>query len=674
MIDLESARTRVTALREQINYHAHRYYVLDSPLISDAEYDALVDELRSLEDQYPELVTPDSPTQRVGGEPAEGFVKVRHPAPILSLDKATSREELFAWQTRIAKLLPEEAPPPAYVVEPKIDGLTVVLHYHEGLFTLGATRGDGEVGEDVTGNLRTIKALPLRIPADPDGPLPPPTLVVRGEALMYLEDFEALNRRLIAAGEEPFANPRNGAAGSLRQLDPRITTQRPLRLLCYQIVAADGPVPATQWETLAYLRALGFPVPAEAIRLETLEEVADHCAAMTERRDTLPYEADGLVIKLDHLPTQEALGAVGGRPRGAIAFKFPPREATTTVTGVEFTVGRTGTITPTALLEPVRIAGVTVSRATLHNFDFIQERDIRIGDRAVVRRAGDVIPYVVGPLTELRQGTETPIAPPAVCPSCGEPVSHPADEVAYYCINAACPAQRVQRLTYFAAVMEIDGLGERTALQLVETGLVVDPADLYFLTRAQLLTLEGFADKKADNLLASIAGSKERPLPRVVAGLGIRRVGTTVAQILVSRFPSVEALAAAPEETLSTVEGIGPYTARSVREWFAVDHNRDFVAKLQRAGVRLAEEVRPAVAVAGPLKGLTFVITGTLSRPREEVKAWIEAHGGKVTDTVSAKTSYLVIGTDPGGTKFRKAQQLSIPLLSEAELAQLAGG
>jgi len=668
---LEEAQKRVAALRTELAYHAYRYYVLDRPVISDAEYDALMDELRALEAQYPQLITPDSPTQRVGGAPAEGFTKVTHPAPILSLDKATQREELLAWETRISKLLPPEAPPLDYVLEPKLDGLTVVLHYERGQFVLGATRGDGTVGEDVTANLRTVKSLPLRIPIEPGAPPPPDRLVVRGEVLMWIADFEALNRRLAAAGEEPFANPRNAAAGSLRQLDPRITAQRPLRLYCYQIVEASGPVPATQWEVLAYLRALGFPVSDEVQHLNTIEAVAEACEAALTQRDRWPYEADGLVIKVNHLPTQEALGAVGGRPRGAIAYKFPPREATTTLLDVEFSVGRTGVITPTAVLEPVTIGGVTVSRASLHNFDFIQERDIRRGDRVVVRRAGDVIPYVVGPLLALRTGAETPIAPPAVCPVCGEKVSHVGDEVSYQCSNAACPAQVTQRLLYFAALLDIEGLGERTAEQLVARGLVTDPADLYFLTREQLLTLEGFAEKKATALLEAIEQSKQRPLPRVLAALGIRRVGVTVAQTLLEHFASIEELAQADQARLASIEGIGPFTAQSIVDWFAHERNRRLVEKLRRVGVNLGRTAKPSAEAAQPLAGLTFVITGTLSQPREVVTARLEALGARVSGSVSAKTSYLIVGADPGGTKFNRAQQLGIPMLNEQELEDL---
>lgn len=669
-MNLETARARAEKLREELNYHSYRYYVLNSPVISDGEFDALVDELRALESQFPGLVTPDSPTQRVGAEPSAGFVKVAHPAPILSLDKATDREELYAWRTRIAKLLPADTQL-SYTVEPKFDGLTVVLHYHAGSLTLGATRGDGHIGEDITANLRTIQSLPLRLPCAPDGPQPPDTLVIRGEVLILLRDFETLNQRLLEAGETLFANPRNAAAGSLRQLDPRVTAQRPLFLYAYQIVTADGPVPGSQWETLAYLKALGFAVAEDVNRrCDSLEAVSDYCAALNARRDSLPYEADGLVIKIDDLTLANGLGTVGGRPRGAIAYKFPPQEATTRLLDVEFSVGRTGVITPTALLEPVSLAGVTVSRASLHNFDLVQERDIRIGDRVAIHRAGDVIPYVVGPIRDLRDGHERPIVPPEICPSCGEPVVHPGGEVAYLCINAACPAQRVQRLNYFAHVMDIEGLGESTAAQLVKHGLLEDPADLYTLPKEAWLTLEGFADKKAANLMAAIAGSRERPLSRIITALGIRGVGATVAAVLAAHFGSVAALASAPPESLAAVEGIGPLTAESIRAWFSREHNRRLVAKLQRAGVRLT--AKRAAPVAGVFTGRTFVITGTLSQPRNEIAAWIESLGGKVTGSVSRKTSYLVAGENPGVTKFNKAQQLEVRIIGENELRRLA--
>ena len=670
---LKETRDRIEALRQQINYHNYRYHVLDDPVVGDAEYDALMDELRGLEAEHPELVTPDSPTQRVGAEPAEGFVKVEHPAPILSLDKAASAGDIRAWWDRVKKFLPPDAPSPAWVVEPKLDGLTVVLHYEDGLFVLGATRGDGTVGEDVTTNLRTVRTLPLRIPVTSGGPHPPGRLVVRGEAIMLIDDFEELNRRQAEAEDKLFANPRNAAAGSLRQLDPRVTASRPITLLCYAVVAAGGAVPPTQWEALEYLRALGFPLSEYVARFESLDEVIAYCEGWIERRDTVPYEVDGLVIKVDDLATQAAMGVVGRAPRGAVAWKFPGREATTRVLEVGVNVGRTGALTPYAVLEPVVLGGVTIRKATLHNFEDMQRKDIREGDTVVIRRAGDVIPYVVGPVVAARMGQEQVYRMPTVCPSCGEPVVSQEDEVALYCINVACPEQRVRRVGYFAAVMDVEGLGERTAQLLVERELVQDGADLYSLRPEDLLPLEGFAEKSVTNLLAAIEATRERPLAQVIAALGIRGVGFTVAQLLAGHYRSLDELAAAGREELEGIEGLGPHTAGAIVEWFARPRNQAFVDKLCRAGVRLEQET-PAVPVEGPLDGLTFVITGTLpTMSREEATRFVERHGGRVTGSVSSKTSYLLVGDSPGGTKYRKAQQLEVPLIDEARLLEMVG-
>ncbi|HDQ72824.1 MAG TPA: NAD-dependent DNA ligase LigA [Chloroflexi bacterium] len=673
---MNHVKSRIDQLRQQIHYHNYRYYVLNDPTISDAGYDALMDELRALEAAHPELITPDSPTQRVGPEPAEGFVKVEHPVPILSLDKASDGPEIRAWWERVSKFMPDDAPPPTWVVEPKLDGLTVVLHYEGGLFTLGATRGDGALGEDVTGNLRTIRALPLRIPVVPDGPEPPLRLVVRGEAIMRIEDFDALNERQIEAGANPFANPRNAAAGSLRQLDPSVTAARPITLLCYAIVDADGPVPATQWETLDYLRRLGFPVSDYNARFESLDEVIAHCESWVEKREEAPYEVDGLVIKVDDLPTRQAMGVVGRAPRGGVAFKFPGREATTELLDIGVNVGRTGALTPYAILEPVQLGGVTIQKATLHNFEDLRRKDIRVGDTVIVRRAGDVIPYVVGPVVETRTGNERVYQLPTVCPSCGEPVDSSGEEVAVYCTNVACPEQLVRRVSYFAAVMDIEGLGERTAQRLVDRELVQDAADLYYLARDDLLALEGFAEKSADNLLAAIEASKERPLARLLAALGIRGVGSTVAQLLTEHYHSLDALAVANRDALEAIEGMGPHTAGAVAAWFARPRNRTFVDKLQQAGVKLEEtpaETVPGASDEGPLSGLTFVITGTLSRPRKEIAAEIERHGGQVIGSVSGNTDYLVVGASPGGSKFRKAQQLGTSTIDEVQLQALIG-
>ncbi len=672
MVDIARIRQRAETLRGLINYHDYQYFVLDNPEISDGQYDVLVRELIAIESQFPELITPESPTQRVGGRPADGFQKVTHPAPILSLEKVTNRDEIYAWYKRISKLLPEESAPKEFTIEPKFDGLTVVLHYQNGDFVQGATRGDGQVGEDITANLRTVRTLPLHIPVNPDGPQPPPYFVVRGEVLILLSDFDNFNKRLLAADEPLLANPRNAAAGSLRQLDPTITAQRPLHLFVYSVVAGDDILPGTQHERLAMLKDLGFPVADEAVFVDSLDEAVEYCESMHEKRENLPYEADGLVIKIDNLQTSEALGVVGGRPRGSVAYKFPAQEAITKVLDVEFSIGRTGVVTPTAILDPVVIAGVTVTRASLHNFDFIKERDIRTGDSVTVKRAGDVIPYVTGPMINLRDGSESVIHPPDLCPSCGDNIVQEPGEIAYYCVNASCPAQLVQRLTYFTHILDVEGLGDRTAEMLVEKKLVADPADIFTLQKDALLTLEGFADKKADNLLEALSLAKAQPFASVLAALGIRGVGETVAQLLVYHYPSLEELMAADPESMQDIEGIGPITAHKINNWFHHKLNQRMVLKLQNAGMQLIaanpnrEEQKPSL-----LSEFTFVITGTLSRPRDDYKALIESYGGKVVNTVSKNTSYLIAGEAPGASKFNKANTLGIQILDEKELNNL---
>ena len=531
---MADVKTRVAELVRQINLHNYRYHVLDSPLISDSQYDKLMVELRQLEAEHPELVSPDSPTQRVSVQPSEKFAKVRHPRPILSLGNAFGADGVRAWWERIRKLIPEGAPAPAFVVEPKIDGLTVVLHYRDGVLVQGATRGDGEVGEDITPNLRTVRAIPLRIPVNVErgakslARQAPASLVVRAEAYLPVAAFEKLNEELAAAGEKVIANPRNGAAGSLRQLDPKITASRPLSILCYSIVGVQPAesAPRTQWELLQYLKAMGFPT-AENVnrRFDSLDTAIAYCESWVEKRDALPYEADGMVIKIDDLAVQEALGVVGKDPRGALALKFPAREATTRLNDVAFNIGRTGTINPVALLEPVEIGGVIVERATLHNFDDIARKDIRIGDTVTVVRRGDVIPYVVGPVTDLRTGKEKPIQAPRKCPFCDTPVTRQEGVVALFCPNRECPGRVDRQVTHFVYAMDMEGLGEKIVNQLIDEGLVRDVADLYSITREQLLELEGFADKKATNLLNTIAASKSQPLLRVIMALGIPGVG-----------------------------------------------------------------------------------------------------------------------------------------------------
>ncbi|HFD40801.1 MAG TPA: NAD-dependent DNA ligase LigA, partial [Anaerolineae bacterium] len=571
---------------------------------------------------------------------------------------------------------PADHPEPAYVVEPKIDGLTVVLHYENGQFTLGATRGDGLRGEDITANLRTVKALPLRIPVDREAvPAPPARLVVRGEAYMPIAAFEEFNRRQAAAGKKTYANPRNTAAGSLRVLDPSITASRPLSLFCYQVVILEGgPALASQWEALAYLRRLGFPVSDLNRRFTDFEAVVEHCVAWESERHKLDFETDGLVIKIDDFATQERLGAVGSAPRWAVAYKYPAPEAVTRLKRIVVNVGRTGSLTPAAELEPVRIGGVTVRNATLHNADYIAERDIREGDMVVVKRAGEVIPQVLRPVLELRPPNTQPWRMPDRCPVCGEPVEHPEGEVAYYCVNAACPAQLIRAVEHFVSrgAMDIEGFGIRQAELFVKLGFLHDVADIYRLTAEQLLPLEGFAEKKVANLLAAIEASKDRGPARLLTALGIRGVGSTVAQLLIDHFGSLDALAAASREELEAIPGIGPKLAASVVEWFRRETNRRVVEKLKAAGVR-TEAKKAAPVGPQPLAGLTFVITGTLpTMSRQQAKAFIEAHGGRVTGSVSGKTDYLVAG-ERAGSKLTKAEKLGVPVIDEATLRQMAG-
>lgn len=666
----------IAQLREQINYHAYRYYVLAAPVISDAEYDALMEKLIQLERAYPELVTPDSPTQRVADAPVEGLAKTTHPAPILSLASAKDADEVRAWWERVSKLLPPDVSPEEvdFVVEPKIDGLTVVLTYENGLLTLGATRGDGEVGDDITANLRTVKALPLRIPLGGTGMQAPARIVVRGEAFIPLADFEKFQAQEAEEGRT-YANPRNTAAGALRQLDPRVTDTRPISLLCYRIVAPPEERPPTLWEGLARLEALGFPIARDVNRrFDSLEEAIAYCEEWIERRDELPYEADGLVIKVNDQALQDELGIVGKDPRGELAFKFPAREKTTRLLDVVVTVGRTGVLTPNAVLEPVEIGGVTVKQASLHNWDEIERLDVRIGDRVFVERRGDVIPKVSRVVKDVRDGSERPIPLPTACPGCGEPVVRPEGEVNYYCVNAACPDQLVRRVEYFISrgAMDVEGLGSKGAEQFVREGLIHDVADLYYLDRERVLDLEGWAEKSTDALFDALEESKQRPLARVVAALGIRGVGTTVAELLVSHYPSISALASSSVEELEAIEGMGPITAQRIVEWFQRPRHQQILEKMRRAGVRMEEE-REAEKGEQPLAGLTFVITGTLpTLSREEAKSLIEARGGRVTGSVSSRTDFLLAGESPG-SKLRKAERLGVPTIGEPKLREMIG-
>ncbi len=664
---------RAAELRQQIQFHNHRYHVIASPLISDSEYDRLMRELQELEAAHPELVTPNSPTRRVGGEPAERFVKVRHPASILSLSNAFNVEEVRAWHERIARL-DDRVRRAQLVVEPKLDGLTVVLHYRQGVFELGATRGDGEVGEDITANLRTLRSLPLRVPIDPELGPAPRRLVVRGEALIFKQAFLDLNARQAAAGEKTYVNARNTASGALRQLDPGLTATRPISLACYSILEIEGAPPKTQWETLRYLRALGFPTADGASLCADLDQALAVCQAAAEHRDSFPFEADGMVIKIDDLALARDLGVVGKDPRGAVAFKFPAQEVTTVLQDIGVNVGRTGVITPYAILEPVEVGGVTVRQATLHNFDFIRERDIRVGDRVMIKRAGEVIPYVMGALPEARRGGEKPYRLPARCPSCSEKLEQVPGEVAVYCVNASCPAQLVRNLEHFASrgAMDIEGLGIKVAELLVQTGLVKDVADVYTLTAESLAALEGFAEKRAENLVAAIEASRSRPLATLLTALGIRGVGETMAADLAAAFGDLDALSRAGAEDLEGVPGVGPNTSAAVLDWFERASNRKLLQKLRRAGVWPRAESRTGPKVAQTLAGLTFVVTGTLAGlTRDEAKALILARGGKVSSSVSSKTSYLVVGESPG-SKLDEARKHGVPQLDEAGLRALA--
>jgi DNA ligase (NAD+) len=611
----------------------------------------------------------------VGGEVAEGRVRVSHPQPVLSLGNAFSLDEVMAWFDRLRKL-DRRVGSAAFVVEPKLDGLTVVLRYEGGLFVRGATRGNGEVGEDITANLRTVRSMPLRIPVRPNGAKAPERLVVRGEAIIFRKDFDELNRRAAAQGTRAYVNPRNTASGGVRTLDPAVTASLPIRLFCYSILEKTGAAIGQQHAVLELLRKLGFPVEENTRLCEGIEEAIAAAEALAARRGEFPYDMDGIVIKIDDLSLAASLGTVGKDPRGAIAYKLPSQEVSTPLLDIGINVGRTGVITPYAVLEPVEVGGVTVRQATLHNFDFIREKDIRVGDRVMVKRAGEVIPYVIGPILEARRGPLRRYKLPTRCPACGEPLEQIEGEVAVFCVNASCPAQLVRNLEHFASrgAMDIEGLGIKVAEQLVAAGLVQDVADIYYLKQSGLLRLEGFAERKADKLLAAIAGTRDRPLSRLITALGIRGVGETVAADLARHFRNLDALSAASLEDLQGLEGIGPNIAQAVVDWFRQRRNRRLLEKLRKAGTWPQQEAAPEGE--GVLSGLTFVITGTLPNlSRDQAKEKIQQAGGKVTGSVSAKTDYLVVGESPG-SKLDRARQLGVKTVDEAGLVRLlkAGG
>jgi DNA ligase (NAD+) len=677
MVDLEKVKERIEQLKAQVNYHAYRYYVLDSPEISDAEYDQLVRELQQLEEKYPQFLTPDSPTQRVGAAPVEVFGVVEHPRPLLSLANAFSDKELLAWYTRTLRLTGQRF---NMACEHKIDGLAVALTYANGQLVTGATRGDGFRGENITQNLRTIHSIPLSVPKDT-----PPRFEVRGEVYLPKAGFHKLNEERAAEGLPVFANPRNAAAGSVRQLDSRITARRPLDIYVYALGWAEGKAtPDSHWETMQYLKSLGFKINPNNALVSTIEQAEEYYRSWVHRRESLPYEADGIVVKVDSIPLQESLGDVGHEPRWAIAYKFPAVQGTTRLKEIRVSVGRTGTLNPYAVLEPVTVGGVTIRQAALHNEDDIRRKDIREGDWVYIQRAGEVIPEVVGPIAGRRTGEEKEFnllekifdkekGRPA-CPVCGAEVYRPQDEVMYYCTNAACPAQLQARLELFTSrgAMDIRGIGESMSALLLHEGLVKDVADLYYLKEEDLLKLERMGEKSVANIVNAINRSKDRPLARVIYALGIRHIGEQMAQILADHFNSIDELANASEEQLMTIPTVGPKIAESIAAFFRQDENRRLIEKLRKAGVKLAE-AKVVEAKELPLAGQEFVITGTLkSFSREVAQEKITALGGIAKDNVTRQTTYLVVGADPG-SKLARAQALGIKQITEAELLRLLG-
>jgi DNA ligase (NAD+) len=676
---VSDAAARAAELRELIDEANHAYYVLDQPTVDDSVYDDWMRELEALEEADPALRTPDSPTQRVGAAASGRFPEVRHRRTMLSLANARGAEELAAWYRRARTVMEQEglgSREVAFVVEPKIDGLAISLTYEDGRFVQGATRGDGVVGEDVTANLRTIRAIPQRL-RTPEGAPPPPVVEVRGEVYLPLQAFAEFNEARAAAGLPTFANPRNSAAGSLRQLDPAATAERPLSIWIYGVGYAEGLDLPTQSAALEWLRGAGFRVNPDIRVVPGIEEVEAECEAWEERRGTVDFDIDGAVVKIDEVQVQERLGAVGRAPRWAIAYKFAPTTVTTTLNDIKVNVGRTGALVPFAELEPVVVGGATVKLATLHNQEDIARKDLRIGDRVVVQRAGDVIPQVVAPLTQERTGEERPFVMPAECPACGTELVQPPGEVQVRCPNRSCPAQIVQGLIHFASrgAMDIEGMGEKTVQRFYDEGLLADFADIYDLHshRERLIALEGFKDVSVDNLLAGIEQSKERPWPRVLFALGIRHVGAVTAEAIAAVCPSLDALLAADAGALAGAEGVGPVVAESVREFLDADTNLALLERLRAAGVTVESDAPPPPG-DGPLKGLSVVITGGLDAyTREAAKRAVAMAGGKATGSVSRSTAFVVAGVEPG-SKVQKAESAGVPVIDEAEfLAVLEG-
>ena len=660
---------KLTALKDEIRRHDNLYYAKDRPEISDTEYDRLFRELIDLERQHPELVTPDSPTQRVGAPPLESLTKVPHEQPMLSLDSIVDQEEVQAFDQRMKREL--ETQSIEYSAEPKFDGLSVELVYDHGIFTRGATRGDGTTGEDVTVNLRTIRSLPLQLHAKPGIP---DHLVVRGEVYMPLDDFQALNRRITERGDDAFANPRNAASGSLRQLDSTITATRPLVVTCYEIMAQSSPVPPTHWDELERMAHWGLPVPTHRRLCASIDEVMDFHRETESIRDQLPYEIDGVVVKVNRRDWQDRLGMKSRSPRWAIAYKFTPRKEITVVQDIAVSVGRTGTLTPVALLKPVEVGGVTISRATLHNADEVARKDIRIGDTVKVERAGDVIPAIAERVPIPGEQRQAPFCMPDHCPVCGSSV---AREGAYfYCTGqSVCGAQLKGAIEHFASkhALNIEGLGKKTVAQLVDEGLVKSLADLYRLSKDDLITLDGFADRSATLLLESIAGSKTVSLDRFLMGLGIRQVGQHIAKVLAREFKSLDEIMSADRERLQQIREIGPEISDSLVAYCSEPRNREVIAQLQESGVKIAPGLAMGNRATPPLAGKTFVFTGGLDRfTRDEAQRAVETVGARVSSSVSKKTSYVVAGRDPG-SKLEQAKTLGVTILTEQEFASLIG-
>lgn len=661
----EAIKKRVEKLREEIEYHNYLYYILDQPEISDAQYDRLMRELEKLEEQYPELRSPNSPTQRVGAPPLEAFEIVRHTIPMLSLANAFDEAEARDFDKRVKKFL-ETSQEIEYVAEPKLDGLAVELVYEKGFFVVGSTRGDGINGENITQNLRTIKTIPLQL-IRKEIPVPE-RLEVRGEVIMQVQKFKELNRRREEMGETLFANPRNAAAGSVRQLDSKVTASRPLEIYCYGIGEVVGRTFKTHWEILQTLSKWGLRINPHIRKCQNMDEVLQYYQEMSEKRESLPYEIDGIVIKVNRLDLQTRLGEIARSPRWALAFKFQPKQETTKILDIIVQVGRTGALTPVAVMEPVKVGGVEVSRATLHNQDEIDKKDVRIGDTVIIQRAGDVIPEVVQVITSKRKGTEKKFRMPSKCPVCGAEVVK--EEAIHRCIGLDCPAQLKGRIKHFASkrAMDIEGLGTKLTDQLVDKGLVKDVADIYYLKKKQLVELERMADKSAQNIIDAIEKSKTKPLSKFLYALGIRHVGETTAEDLARHFPKLDEFFHLSEEDLMKVEGIGPEVAASVHQFFHDKKNKESIERLKKAGVKVIE---PKLREKGKLAGKTFVFTGTLKAyGRDEARNLVESLGGMTASSVSKKVDYVVVGEDPG-SKFDKAKELGIKTLTEEEFKKM---